>query len=191
MLKKSLLAVLLGCCSVAQAGIHELTATYTGFADFETGVFDPNRTATLHATIDDVNGDGNFTVDEVTSFSFPYVSIDAWKIETYGRCVSGQENWCLEAFSYTGGNTLTFEATTHTTEFEASYGGRVTSGDVAYSYFQFTSGEGNISFDGIRWTPETTVSITVTPAVPEPSTYAMLGVGLCAVGAVARRRRKP
>jgi hypothetical protein len=191
MLKKSLLLVLLGCCTVAQAEYHELTATYTGFADYNTGVFDPARTATLHALVDDVNGDGKFTVDEVREFSFPHVSIYASDIETYGRCGSAdQSSWCLEAFSYTGGNSLTFDAWSHRTDFEASSGSIATSGDVAYSYFQYTSGEGSTSYSGFRWTPETTLAITVTPPVPEPSPYAMLGAGLCAIGVVARRRRK-
>jgi hypothetical protein len=193
MLKKSIVALLLGCCSLAQAGIYQLTATYTGFADYNTGVFDAGRTATLHAVIDDVNGDRKFTVDEVRDFSFPYASIEGWRIETYGRCAyADQENWCLQAFSYTGGNALTFESSMHRTDFEASSGSRATSGEAAFNYFQYTTGEegGGVSYDGIRWTAETTLAVTVTPAVPEPSTYAMLGVGLFAVGAVARRRRK-
>ena len=191
MFKQSVLVVLLGCCTMAQAEYRELTATYTGFADYNTGVFDPTHTATLHVEIDDVNNDGNFTVDEVRSFSFPYVTIDSWRMETYGQCgYADGANWCLEAFSYTGGNSLTFDAYSTYRDFDAFSGGYVTSGQSAFNYFNYTSGEGSSSYTGFRWTPETTLAITVTPAVPEPSTYAMLGAGLYAIGVVARRRRK-
>ncbi|AVR97781.1 hypothetical protein C9I28_20690 [Pseudoduganella armeniaca] len=153
--------------------------------------FDPARSARLRAVIDDVNGDGKFTVDEVREISFPHFSIPSWIMETHGRC--GYEegfSWCLDAFSYNGGNDLSFEGTSGYRDFDASSWSRTISGQYAFTGFHYTSGEAEISYEGFYWTPETRLTLTVTPPVPEPSAYAMLGAGLGMVALMARRRRK-
>lgn len=191
MFKKAIFALSMAFCSVAQAETYVLNATYTGLADYNTGVFDPTRTAQLRAVIDDINGDGKFTVEEVREFSFPYVYIDAWRMEQYGRCGDeGGSTWCLEAFSYTGGDNLTFQASAGYRDFDASTWSQVSSGQYAYYAFHYTEGEGETSYEGFKWTPQTRLEIAVTPPVPEPSTYAMLGAGLGAIALMARRRRK-
>jgi len=196
MLKKLILAASIGLCAMAQAQatplFYTITATYTGLADYNTGEFDPAREGHLRAVGVDRNKDGGISVDEVIDFSFSYINIDAYMITYQGRC--GREestSWCLESFSYKEGETLTFDAWQHSTYEEASTGSSVTSGQSAYSYFQYTWGEGQTNYDGFRWTPDTqaSVSVSISP-VPEPSTYAMFGAGLCAVGAIARRRHQ-
>lgn len=196
MLKKLALAASIAMCALAQAQaaplFHEITATYTGLADYNTGEFDPARTGHLRAVGVDRNKDGGISVEEVIDFSFSYIGIDGYEIEHVGRCGHlDRTSWCLESFSYKEGQPLTFDAWRHSSYDEASTGSSVTSGESAYSYFQYTWGEANTSYDGFRWTPDTqtSISVNITP-VPEPATYAMFGAGLCAVGAIVRRRRK-
>lgn len=55
------------------------------------------------------------------------------------------------------------------------------SNDVSDAPSQFTVLTTTANFDG--------TNVTITAAVPEPSTYAMLAAGLAAVGFVARRRK--
>lgn len=65
-------------------------------------------------------------------------------------------------------------------------GGTIQSGGVVLSSGDVTlNGGGDISVDGGTFS----VDITITPAVPEPETYAMMLAGLGALGFMARRRK--
>lgn len=52
-----------------------------------------------------------------------------------------------------------------------------------------TEGNGLVALNAATGTLSYTVSLPVTPAIPEPSTYALVIAGLAVAGVAARRRR--
>lgn len=177
-------------CALANAEQVQLTAKYTGFIDMKTGIFDPNRTEILIARVDDFNGDNAFTTDEVQEFYFGSIGIssDRFAIATCGG--EGISFWCLKSFSYTGGDSLSFDATDGWRDPYLSLQDFAGSGESAYTWINYSDSGGSFLYEGIEWTPSTTVSVVVGPLpVAEPTTYMMLGVGLGALGLLANRRR--
>ncbi|WP_229415639.1 EF-hand domain-containing protein [Pseudoduganella armeniaca] len=188
MLKKIVCTALLGVCALAQAQPYLLTATYTGFADIETGVFDPARVEKLQVYFDDRNHDGTITVDEVQEFKFGTGIHLTRERLAMDRCgMKEYETWCLSRFSYTADGALSYYAGNGVRDFDASSGTEVVGGYSYYRYFQY-SGEGGGWVRGIRWTADTQTAVSVS-AVPETATYAMLGAGLALLGALRRRGR--
>lgn len=159
--------------------------TFTGARPLY-GVFDATISTGGSFVVDDLNGDGVFTLPEVTAFTY-----DA---QTAQNCGTSPLITCtLSAFNYDPNSTLTLEYRySHRSSDPGTppFGGGSVSDSISitsgYSYWGhfFDFGEG--SYDIYEVTPETRLSVS---AVPEPQTYLMLGAGLLAVGALHRRAR--
>ena len=64
-----------------------------------------------------------------------------------------------------------------------------TEGFNVFSQALSLTGIGLVALQGVQNYGTITSVITATPAIPEPSTYALMGVGLVSMGLMARRRR--
>ena len=166
----------------AQAATQTYDFVYRGF---ERVYFFPVHIKSLAGSFsgDDRNGDSILTRDELASFTiggYDYVNFP--NITTGNNQRQGE----LGSFEFRGGTQLNFSA--GFTAFE----------DGAPLYWEFydfdkegTSGYGYEGKYGppIEWRTTRDTTLSVTSAVPEPSSIAMSLVGLGLVGLMARRRR--
>ena len=184
MLKKILCAGLLASSSVfAHAAVQSFTFSYAGFYDEENATFDSAQILSGSFSGEDGDHDGRFSKGELTTLMVggtDYIACAASN-SSYYQC--GAEN-----FSYSKGGVLHFSVT---------QGGSDPEGWV-YGYHSIIAGDvdstlrvhpENVWKRNMHWTPETAFSITNTSPVPEPSTYAMLALGLLAMTALQRRRQ--
>lgn len=163
--------------------------SYVGFLDEENWTFAENHTISGSFTGNDANSDGVLDLGEISQFVLDGTD--------YMACATGSPfNYCgTDRFRYELGGKLDFSAGTASSDPEGFNGGGyvVRAGIETYSY-RFTPYSESRS-GGYLWTDETKFSITslssggVTPAVPEPGTWAMILTGLALVGGVARRRK--
>ncbi|WUR14141.1 PEPxxWA-CTERM sorting domain-containing protein [[Empedobacter] haloabium] len=176
--------------SAAASAANTWQFAYVGFFDEDNWMFVQDRTITGSFTGSDVNHDGIIEKEEITEFVLNGTD--------YMACSSMNSpyNYCgTDRFRYELGGKLDFSAGTAGTDPERIYGGGyvVRAGIEEYSY-RFTP-ESETRSGAYLWTDETRFSITslssggVTPAVPEPGTWAMILTGLALVAGVARRRR--
>ncbi len=182
MLKKLIVAGALAASTLAHAEVKDLQVVFKGFIDLRTNTFDPNGRLQAFFSVDDLNQDGTYSLDEVVNFQ-------AGAIGYTGACYDEYPvSSCLYNFSYTPGSAPTFSAG-YAVHDEMSYRSESWEAGVAYSSSYSTMWGGGYYY-GYKWTPETrTYVLSATPAVPEPEQYAMLGLGLAGLLACSRRKR--
>ncbi len=172
--------------AVSAAGVSAQTHwdfVYTGFEHQETGIFHPSLQ--IEGSFDgvDVDLDGILEHNEVTSFTLDMLEyVDNPHGCTINEC-------SLLSFSYGLGNgELNFESSSYyTDDFNYTYSSVIAG---VRSVNQGGNGSGEFFTTTLVWTDRTTFLIDPAVApVPEPSTMAMLGAGLLAVGLVRRRER--
>lgn len=185
MFKKILCAGLLASTSLfAHAAVQSWTFSYAGFYDQENMMFDATRELSGSFLGEDLNRDGVLNKSELTYLTIGGVDfIECAKFSSpYYQCGADQ-------FSYKDGGALNFAVSSSGRDPEGLIydGHAIIAGDIDST---FSSRPGNDWSKTLRWTAETKFSITNTSPVPEPSTYAMLGLGLLGLAGLQSRRRR-
>ncbi|NHZ40853.1 PEP-CTERM sorting domain-containing protein [Massilia aquatica] len=132
------------------------------------------KEATLQGsfTVNDLDANGAFDKSELVS------------LEYAGRDFVSCSSCTLYSFAWTPGQAPAFYINSSFSD-GYSYLRQTLHTGESYSFF-YNYGEGEPYYGGGDWTPAVTWSVT---AVPEPQTWLMLGAGVFAIGAAARRRK--
>lgn len=177
MLKMLIMAAIISATASAQAEEKSFDIVYQGLYSVDDHVFQPDKTLKVSLTVDDLNGDGNYSENEVKS-------LQASHIDYKGSCTVEH---CLEYFNWTRGSLPSYSAVYHA--FDGFYN-ELTIVNPGVEYREFVQSNFGFRYDLTwHWTPETHTTITQTSPVPEPSGYAMFGAGLSALALLMRRRR--
>ncbi|WBS02413.1 PEP-CTERM sorting domain-containing protein [Pseudoduganella sp. SL102] len=182
MSKKNLIAAILfplAFASSASAAERTFELTYQGFFAEHDNAFDAEKILEVEITVDDRNGDGSYSHDEL-------VALLSGNIQNHDGFCGFMS--CVTAFSWTPGSEPSYFASyawNNTVDFTQS---TIHSG-VEFTEF-FTSNFG-LNYDYTwKWTDATQSTVTEITAVPEPATCGMLLIGLAGIAVAARRRRR-
>jgi hypothetical protein len=178
------------CGSVAHAVPTQWSFTYTGFFSEEQGAFMSDRSLSGTFSGTDANHDGMLSAGELTSLSIGHFD--------YIQCRSDEFLTCgTKAFQFrlpgAAPAALALGAADPALSFELGFDARdpewfVGAGrtiKTGHSDYSFRRDPGSFVQETWSWRDETLLSIT---PVPEPSTWVLLGAGLLALGAAARRK---
>ncbi len=177
MLKKIMVTALLAACTAAHAEERSFDIVYKGFYSEDDHAFQPDKTLEVFLTVDDLDGNGSFSLNEVKA-------LKASSIDYQGICTVMH---CLEEFSWTPGNLPYIQAAYHAFD---GFTNELTIVTTGVEYREFLQTNWGFRYDATwNWTPATQTTITPASPVPEPSGYAMLGAGLMGMAAWTRRRR--
>ena len=145
-------------------------------------IWQPKRTLSGEFTGKDLNHDNVIDRSEVHRVRV----IDASGNRSFGPCCDqrgggfSDSSW-LKSFSYNlRDSSLQFSAYSGYSDDVFARGYNITTGESAIEYVQ-------LDRIGVIWSPETTLKVT--SIVPEPASYAMMGLGLLFLGTLQRRRK--
>lgn len=177
MLKKMMIAAAAAACASAGAAERTFEVVYQGFYAEHDSAFEPDRTLEVLLKVDDLDGDGNYSHDEL-------VSLESDNINYYGYCGAIT---CVTGFAWEAGQLPSYFAS-YTNQNGFDY----TSSTIhtGHSFTDFYQSSFGFRYDyEWSWTDATTTTITEVTPIPEPAQYGMLAIGLAGIGALARRRR--
>jgi len=170
-------ALLSICCAAAQAESGWITIQ--GFYDAEHAADRPDLKLFGRFEGTDTDSDGVLRADEIS-----------W-LEIAGLWYSSSPGACNQSYHYCGLTKMEYEIGSGTAAFKA-YETWTDPEHIFYSQYTFETGVGYRISSGtgpdtaLLWRDYTTMTVM---AVPEPSTAAMLLLGLAGTAAFARRRR--
>lgn len=184
-------AILAACCAVGQSAVAgEWEFKWQGFEvnNPEGHHFNPDLTYTGSFAGVDANNDNIIGLGELTSLIISG--------QQFAGCTGTPTNGAsctVNSFSFSAAGGLQLSALRSYTwkdEWSNSYDTTTysyVSGDrISWSHY----GQGSDDWQDFQFTAQTIETITNVSAVPEPSTYAMLGAGLMLLGVTARRRQQ-